>query len=108
MAPRADHGDISKAAAALGVRLVEHAHAVQPREELVAKLGGSRLAQAQRASDLAYFNRAYRAYPLDRVANGEAAMSYRAARSKLRREITSVAAGKALGPGVVARVFDRE
>jgi hypothetical protein len=35
-------------------------------------------------------------------------MSYRAARSKLRREITSVAAGKALGPGVVARVFDGE
>src|SRR5262249_31977599 len=98
---RTDHGDATKAAAALGVRLVEHAHAVQPAEELVAKLG-SRLAQAQRASDLAYLNRAYRAYPLDRVANGEAAMSYRAPRSKLRREITSVAAarrwGRALSP----------
>jgi hypothetical protein len=67
---RARSGDVPKAAAALRVKLVEHSSALQRTEELVRRLD-ARVAQAQHDGDLAAFNRAYRAYRLDRSAAGQ-------------------------------------
>jgi hypothetical protein len=101
---RADHTDIVKAAAALGISLVEHSTAMQRNEELVRRLD-ARVANAQRTGDLQFFNRAYREYRLDCLTRGEPAMSNTAAKSRLKASLTSVAAGKEWPPGVVARIF---
>jgi hypothetical protein len=101
---RADHGDVEAAAAALRIRLVPHADALQRTETIVARLD-ARVAQAQHDGDLSAFNRAYRAYRLDRTAAGQPVMNYAAARSRLRQALTDAAAGKA-APGIIARVFD--
>lgn len=100
----ADHGDVPKAAAKLGVRLMEHASALQRTEELVKRLD-ARMHTAQADGSLQTFNRAYRAYRLDRTAAGQPVMNYAAARSRLRQALADVAAGKA-APGIIARVFD--
>ena len=67
----------------------------------------ARLAEAQRAGDLKFFNRAYRHYRLDRAASGERAMSYAAARSPLKRTLTSLTAGK-VPAGIITQIFDGE
>jgi hypothetical protein len=66
-----------------------------------AKRGSRRLArQAQRTGDKSCLSR----YWLDGAGNGQRAMSYTAAPSKFRREITNVAATGTVLP-VVARIF---
>ena len=100
---RARSGDVPKAAAKLGVRLVEHGAALQRTEQLVAKLD-ARVAQVQHDGDLSAFNRAYRAYRLDRTAAGQPVMNYSKACSRLRQALAEVAAGKA-PPGIITRIF---
>jgi hypothetical protein len=100
---RADSGDVSKAAAALRIKLVEHSSALQRTEELVQRLD-ARMQTAQAGGDLSAFNRAYRGYRLDRTAAGQPVMNYATARSRLRQALAEVAAGKA-APGIIARVF---
>jgi hypothetical protein len=99
---RQDHGDVALAARQLGIKTVEHGAAVQRADEFVRRLD-ARMRSAQASGYLTVFNRAYRAYRLGRMARGEPAMSYAAAQSRLKRSLTSVAAGKAPGPGVAAR-----
>jgi hypothetical protein len=94
----ADHHNVPKAAAALGVKLVEHASAMQRTETLVAKLDARHTAQA--GGDLKAFNRAYRQYRISRTAAGQPAMSFTIARSRLRQALADVAAGKASPPRV--------
>jgi hypothetical protein len=100
---RGDSGDVPRAAARLGVRLVEHSAALQRTEQLVAKLD-ARMAQAQQAGDPSPFNRAYKAYRLNRTATGQVPMNYATAKSRLRQWLADVAAGKA-SPGIIKRVF---
>src|SRR5262249_32686724 len=101
---RADSGDVPKAAAKLGVRLMDHASAMQRTEELVNRLD-ARVAQAQKAGDLSVFNREYRRRRLQARAAGEPFLPYRVAQRRLRRALAEVAAGKAT-PGIIKRVFD--
>ena len=101
---RANSGDVTKAAARLGVKLVEHSAALQRTEQLVAKLD-ARMTQAQHDGDLSAFNRAYRQYRISRTAAGQPAMSFTVARSRLRQALAKVAAGKA-SPGFIRKVFD--
>ena len=100
---REDHDEIPAAAAALGVRTVEHSAIMQRTEALVAKLN-SRLRTAQRNGDVGFFNREYRRRRIEARERGEGFMSYTAAKARLRRALVEVAAGKA--PALVARVFD--
>ena len=101
---RADHGDVAAAAAALRIRLVPHADALQRTETLVARLD-ARMHTAQAGGDLQAFNKAYRRYRLDLTAAGRAPTTYTVARARLRQALAEVAAGKA-APGIIARVFD--
>jgi hypothetical protein len=59
MVARQDHTDVPQAAAALGVQCVEHGHAMQRTEQIVAKLDAG-IASAQRSGSLRHFNIAYR------------------------------------------------
>jgi hypothetical protein len=102
----ADHADVPKAAARLGVRLVEHSAALQRTEDLVSKLD-ARMAQAQHDGDLSAFNRSYRQYRLSRTAAGQPVMTYVTARSRLRQALAEVAAGKA-PPGIINRIFSQD
>ena len=77
---------------------------MQRTEQLVDK-PGKRIAQAQADGDLGDFNRAYRVYRVTRTLRGQPATSYTAARSRLKRTLTEIAAGKAPA-GVIERVFD--
>ena len=61
----------------------------------------------QERGDLSYFNQACRVYRVNRVARGQP-MSYTAARSRLKRTLTEVAAGKAAAGAIVTRVFGGE
>jgi hypothetical protein len=99
---RADSLDVVKAAATLGVRLVEHGAALQRTEQIVAKLD-ARLDRAQRAGDLGFFNRTYKLRRQQAQAEGRSFMPYSAAQARLRKAIVGVAAGEA--PAIVARVF---
>jgi hypothetical protein len=99
----ADHHNVPKAAAALGVKLVEHASAMQRTETLIDKLD-ARMHTAQAGGNLKIFNRSYREYRLSRTAAGQPVMSFTVARSRLRRALTEVAAG-APPAGIVKRVF---
>ena len=101
---RADHGDVPAAAAALRIKLVPHADALQRTEDLVRRLD-ARVRTAQEAGDLSAFNKAYRRYRLDLTAAGRAPMTYTVARSRLRQALAEVAAGKA-SPGFIRKVFD--
>jgi hypothetical protein len=103
---RADHGDVVAAAAALRIKLVPHAEALQRTEQLVTKLD-ARMHTAQTGGDLSAFNKAYRRYRLSATAAGQPVMTYVTARSRLRQAIAEAAAGKA-APGVIARVFGGE
>jgi hypothetical protein len=100
----ANSGDVPKAAAKLGVRLVEHSAAVQRTEELVRRLD-VRMPAAQAEGDLQAFNRAYRRYRLSATAAGQPVVNFTVARSRLRQALSEVAAGKATPAGIVARVF---
>lgn len=88
--PRVFLGSVGEQAASSGV------------ERLQARRLDGRIESTQRVGDLAFFNRSYRAYRLDRVAHGEHARSYAAARSRLKRS----AAGKAPGAGRRHAHFD--
>jgi hypothetical protein len=101
---RADHGDVEAAAAALRIKLADHASVMQRTSEVVRRLDG-RVRTAQEAGDLKIFNRSYRKYRLDLTAAGRTPMTYTVARSRLRQAIAEVASGKA-APGIIARVFD--
>jgi hypothetical protein len=101
---KADSGDVVKAAALLGVRLMEHSAALQRTETLIDKLD-ARVRTVQEAGDLAIFNREYRRRRLQAQAAGEPFLPYRAAVRRLRKALAEVAAGKA-SPGFIARVFD--
>jgi hypothetical protein len=90
---RADHGDVGAAAAALRIKVVPHAEALQRTEMLVAKLD-ARVRTVQEAGDLSVFNKAYRRYRLDPTAAGRAPMSYTVARARLRKALVEAAAGK--------------
>jgi hypothetical protein len=88
----------------LGSAIVATDHASVLRAQAsIARLDPT-LVRAQRARDLHYFNRSYRQYRLARAAAGKPAMSYTAARSRLRREITNVAATGMATP-ITARIF---
>jgi hypothetical protein len=99
---RANSGDVPGASAALGVQLVEHSAAVQRAESLVAKLD-ARIAQAQRAGDVGFFNREYKRRRQQAQAEGRPFMPYRAAKARLRKALVGVAAGDR--PGLITRVF---
>jgi hypothetical protein len=101
---RSDHGDVAAAAAALRIKIVPHAEALQRTETLVARLD-ARMQTAQAGGDLQAFNRAYKAYRISRTAAGQPAMSFTVARSRLRQALSEVAAGKA-APGVIKLVFE--
>src|SRR5262249_50134065 len=73
-AARADSGDVVKAAAALNIRIVEHASAVQRTEELVNRLD-ARMGAAQRAGDLGFINREYKRRRQEAQAEGRGFMS---------------------------------
>jgi hypothetical protein len=100
----ANSGDVVKAAAKLGVKLVEHSAALQRTEELVRRLD-ARLYTAQADGDLSAFNRAYRRYRLSATAAGQPVMTYVTARARLRQALADTAAGKA-SPGFIRKVFD--
>ena len=100
----ANSGDVVKAAVKLGVRLVDHASALQRTEQLVNRLD-ARVRTAQEAGDLSAFNKAYKRYRLDLTAAGRAPMTYTAARSRLRAVLAEAAAGRA-APDIIARVFE--
>jgi hypothetical protein len=102
---RADHGDVAAAAAALRIKIVPHADALQRTEQLVNRLD-ARVRTAQAGGDLQAFNRAYKRYRLSATAAGQPFMTYATARSRLRQALAEVAAGKAPGPGIVASVFE--
>jgi hypothetical protein len=101
---RADHGDVEAAAAALRIKLADHASVMQRTSEVVRRLD-ARVRTAQEAGDLKIFNRSYRKYRLDLTAAGRMPMTYTVARARLRAALSEVAAGKA-APGIIARVFD--
>jgi hypothetical protein len=101
---RADHGDISKAAAALRVKLVPHADALQRTETIVARLD-ARVAHAQQSGDLGFVNRECKRRWLQAQAEGRSFPPYRVVQSRLRAALAEVAAGRA-APGIVARVLD--
>jgi hypothetical protein len=103
---RVRNGDVPAAAAALGVRLADHAATMQRTSEIIQRLD-ARMHTAQAGGDLRPFNRAYRRYRLDLTAAGRAPMTYTVARARLRQALTEVAAGRA-APGVIARVFGGE
>ena len=48
----------------------------------------------------------FRQYRLDLTAAGRAPMTYTVARARLRQAIADTAAGRAPGPGIIARVFE--
>jgi hypothetical protein len=99
---RLDHGDVQAAAAGLGMRLVEHAHAVQRAHDCVCRLD-ARLSHAQRGGDLQFFNREFRQRRLLAQAEGRPFMPYTAAKARLRKALLGVAAGDR--PGLIACVF---
>jgi hypothetical protein len=101
----ANSGDVVKAAAKLGVRLVEHSAALQRVETLVSKLD-ARMRTAQADGELQIFNQSYKRYRLSRTAAGQPVMSFTIVRSRLRQALSEVAAGRAAAPGIVARVFE--
>jgi hypothetical protein len=101
---RAD-GDVPRAAAALGIRCVEHAHMMQRTEEIVRRLD-ARLRTAQSTGALQSFNREFQRRRQAAFAQGRSYMGYSAARARLRQALTDAAAGKA-APGIIARVFRR-
>jgi hypothetical protein len=101
----ANSKDVVKAAAKVGVRLVEHSVAMQRVEELTKRLD-ARMGAAQREGDLALFNASYRRYRLDRFKSGKSSMSYPAARARLRAELAAVASCKSPPSGIIARIFD--
>ena len=100
---RADSGDVPKAAAKLGVKVVEHSAALQRTEELSKRLD-TRMHAAQETGDLVIFNREYRRRRLQAQAAGEPFLPYRAAVRRLRKVLTEVAAGKPPA-GIMKRVF---
>ena len=100
---RSDHGDVEAAAAALRIKLVPHADALQRTEELVNRLD-ARVAHAQETGGLSIFNREYRRRRLRAQAAGEPFLPYRVAQRRLRQALADVAAGKA-APGIIGRVF---
>jgi hypothetical protein len=95
-------GDVAGAAAALGVRLVDHGHAVQRAQESVRRLD-ARMASAQRAGALAHFNAEYKRRRQQAQAAGRSFMPYKAAQARLRKALVGVAAGDR--PGIIVRVF---
>jgi hypothetical protein len=101
----ANSGDVMKAAAKLGVRLMEHKAALQRTEEIVNRLD-ARVIKAQQVGDLGVLNKEYRRRRLQAQAAGEPFLSYRVAVRRLRQAIADTAAGKAPGIGIVARVFE--
>jgi hypothetical protein len=101
---KADSGDVPRAAAALRIKIVPHADALQRTEDLVRRLD-ARMHTAQAGGDLSAFNKAYKRYRLDLTAAGRAPTTYTVARARLRQALAEVAAGKA-APGIIARVFD--
>jgi hypothetical protein len=101
---RADHGDVEAAAAALRIRLVPHADALQRTETIVRRLD-ARVAQAQQSGDLGFVNREYKRRRSQAQAEGRPFPPYRVVQSRLRKALAEVAAGRA-APGIVARVFD--
>jgi hypothetical protein len=101
-AARQDHGDVVKAALALGVRLAPHSHVMQRSQEIVDRLG-TRIAQAQRAGEVSFINREYKRRRLQAQAEGRPFMPYRAAQARLRKALVGVAAGDPAP--IMTRVF---
>ena len=72
------------------MRIVEHASAVRRAETLVEKFD-ARIANAQRAGDLGFFNREFR--QLQAQAACRPFMPYRAAQARLRKVLVATAVG---------------
>jgi hypothetical protein len=100
---RADHGDVALAARQLGVKTIEHSAAVQRAQDCVRRLD-ARIATAQRAGDLGFFNRTYKLRRRQAQAEGRPFPPYTAAKARLRRALVGIAAGDR--PSVIARVFE--
>ena len=73
---RADHGDVAAAAAAVRIKLVPHADALQRTETIVARLD-ARVAQAQQSGDLGFFNREFARRRQEAQAAGRPFPNYR-------------------------------
>jgi hypothetical protein len=67
---------------------------------------GAKLSAAQDDGNLKFFNRAYRQYRLGCAQRDERAMTYGAARTKLRQLLARMAAGVPVSD-LVAAVFER-
>jgi hypothetical protein len=103
---RRNGGDVPQAAAAIGVKLAPHDYVMQNTEQITSRLD-ARMRAAQASGGLREFNVRYSQYRRARLDAGTPAMGYSAARSRLRKALTEVAAGKA-APGIIARVFGGE
>jgi hypothetical protein len=87
---------------ALRIKAIEHSAAVQRAESLVAKLD-ARIAQAQRAGEVGFFNREYKRRRQQAQAEGRPFMPYKAAHARLRKALVGVAAGDPAP--IMTRVF---
>jgi hypothetical protein len=97
--------EVQAAADRLAVALSEHSVVMARAQAAIDQLS-TKLSTAQTNGDLKFFNRAYRQYRLDCQQRGERAMTYGAARVKLRELLTGAAAGAPV-LDLVAAVFER-
>jgi hypothetical protein len=97
--------EILAAAKRIDAVLSEHSTVLARAQAALSQLDG-KLAAAQRAGDLKFFNQSYRQYRLDCKERGEHGMPYNVALAKLRKILAGAAAGAQV-PDLVAAVFER-
>jgi hypothetical protein len=98
-------GDVPAAAAALGVRLIDHGHAVRRAEGSVRRLN-ARMMQAQRTGALVQFNHEYKRRRQEAFVRGKPFMPYTAARARLRQVLVEAKADRALPASLMTRIFE--
>jgi hypothetical protein len=104
-AARQAGGDIETAARKVGVELADHGAVLARSEAAVAKIQAG-LQRAQKSGVLHEFNAEYRRRRLEAARQGRRFMSYRAAKARLQRVLTQVAATGVAPPVIVKTVFD--
>jgi hypothetical protein len=104
-AARRDGGNIEAAARKAGVELADHGAVLARSEAAVAKIQAG-LQRAQKSGVLHEFNAEYRRRRLEAARQGRRFMSYRAAKARLQRVLTRIAATGVAPEAIVRTVFD--